>query len=72
MKFVWQGAGNLKGAPSMEDPQPAAPKQPRAAPAAPKPTVALVPPVKKEAPFVMEILSGAGRSEVKFDKPEGK
>jgi pilus assembly protein CpaB len=74
MKFVWQGAGNLKGAPSMEDPPPAAPRQPRAATvaAAPKPTVALVPPPKKETPFVMEILSGAGRSEVKFDKPEGK
>jgi len=72
MKFVWQGAGNLKGAPSMEDPPAAAPKQPRAAPAAPRLMVALAPPPKKAAPFVMEILSGAGRSEVKFDKPEGK
>jgi pilus assembly protein CpaB len=76
MKFVWQGAGNLKGvgAPSMEDPPPAAPRQPRAASAAavPRPAIALAPQPKKEEKFVMEILSGAGRSEVKFDKPEGK
>src|SRR5580698_4084019 len=72
MKFVWGGSGNLKGG-SVEDPPPAAPKQPRTAPApAPKPVVALVPAPKKDEKFVMEILSGAGRSEVKFDKPEGK
>jgi len=81
MKYVWQGAGNLKGAAMPDEPQTAAAPKPRAAPAPPrepKPVVAQLPPVKKEAPFVMEILSGSGRSEVKFDKvdkvdkPEGK
>ena len=80
MKFMWQGAGNLKGAAMPDETQAAPAPRPRAAPQpAPKPVVSqLPPPQKKEAPFVMEILSGSGRSEVKFDKvdksdkPEGK
>jgi pilus assembly protein CpaB len=66
MKFVWGGAGNLKTSPG-DDGVPA----PRPRPA-PKETVAQAPP-KKEPPFVMEILSGASRSETKFEKSgEGK
>jgi pilus assembly protein CpaB len=76
MKFVWQGAGNLKTAPgasaAMDEAGAPAPK-PRVAPQAskePKPLVAQAPP-KKEVPFVMEILSGSGRTETKFEKPAG-
>jgi pilus assembly protein CpaB len=64
MKFVWGGTGNLKTAPGGDDPP--APR-PRVAPKEPKETVAQAPP-KKEPPFVMEILSGASRSETKFEK----
>lgn len=68
MKFVWQGAGNLKSV--TDDPQP--PARPRAEPKEPVRTVAQAPIPKKEPPFVMEILSGGSRSEAKFDKAEGK
>jgi pilus assembly protein CpaB len=50
------------------------PKQaprPRMAPVA-QPMVRELPPVKKEAPFVMEIISGSKKSEVKFDNGGGK
>ena len=67
MKFVWQGSGNLKSAPDTDDA--AVAPRPRMAP---KEVAALPPPPKKPAPFVMEILSGATRTETKFDKPEGK
>jgi pilus assembly protein CpaB len=66
MKFVWGGTGNLKGA-SGDDAPPLPTPRPRAAPEKPREVVAL-PPAKKEQPFVMEILSGASRSETKFEK----
>jgi pilus assembly protein CpaB len=72
MKFVWQGAGNLKTAGAADDP--AATPRPRSVaqtPREPK-VVAQLPPPKKDPPFVMEILSGASRSEKTFEKPEGK
>ena len=72
MKYVWQGAGNLKNSMgvSMEEPVAAAPR-PRVAPREPKPLLAQAPPAPKPPPFVMEILSGAARTETKFDKPAG-
>jgi len=40
---------------------------------APKPVVAEAPPPKKEAPFVMEIISGNKKNETKFEASgEGK
>jgi pilus assembly protein CpaB len=69
MKFVWLGSGNLKmnGA---DGPPPPDAKPRIAAPREPRPIVAQAPPPpKKEAPFVMEILSGSGRTETKFEKP---
>jgi pilus assembly protein CpaB len=63
LKFVWGGTGNLKTAPSGEEPPAPRPR------VAPKETVAPAPPSKKEPPFVMEILSGSSRSETKFEKP---
>ena len=63
-KYVWGGAGNLKSAPSGDDPP-----APHAAPKEPKPVVVQAQPPKKDPPFVMEILSGGSRSETKFDKP---
>lgn len=71
MKFVWGGTGNLKGVSNEE-----ASAAPAAAPAAPRPRMAVerareiapAPPVKKDAPFVMEILSGSARTETKFEK----
>jgi len=71
MKYVWQGAGNLKTAGIADNPDATAtaPK-PRSAPPPPREpkVIAQAPPPKKAAPFVMEILSGAARSEAKFDK----
>jgi len=69
MKFVWGGAGNLKGAPTGEE-APPPPSRPHMAVERPREIVAQAPPVKKEKdpPFVMEILSGASRSETKFEK----
>jgi hypothetical protein len=67
MKYVWGGTGNLKGAQPGEEA--AAPPTPRARFNVERPReVALAPPPKKEAPFVMEILSGSARSETKFEK----
>jgi pilus assembly protein CpaB len=77
MRYVWGGTGNLKTAGITDNPAPvpsAAPK-PRSVPAAPPApkAIAQAPPPKKEAPFVMEILSGGSRSETKFDRSgEGK
>jgi pilus assembly protein CpaB len=48
------------------DGQPDAPR-PRAARPAPKPVAQFVPPARREAPFVMEIISGTKKSETKFD-----
>jgi pilus assembly protein CpaB len=73
MKFVWQGAGNLRTAGVTE---PAAPPKPRNRPPAstePRVVTQTPPPPKKELPYVMEILSGPSRSETKFEKAgEGK
>jgi pilus assembly protein CpaB len=67
MKFVWGGTGNLKGAPAIDDAPPV--PAPRARMNVERPReVAQAPPPKKEAPFVMEILSGSARSETKFEK----
>ena len=84
LRYIWQG-GNLGGrmggnstglprdafGPEELPPTP----RPRVVPA-PKPAMAqAAPPAppKKEVPFVMEILSGASKSETKFEKPgEGK
>jgi pilus assembly protein CpaB len=68
MRYVWGGSGNLKlPMPGGEDPPPVPTPRPRMAP--PKETAQAAPPKKeKEQPFVMEILSGASRSETKFDK----
>jgi pilus assembly protein CpaB len=72
MKFIWGGTGNLKSAPGADDPPPPTPR-PRMAPREIREVVAVAPPPKKEAPFVMEILSGSARSETKFEKaPEVK
>lgn len=73
MKYVWQGSGNLKGtAGQFADGEEGAAK-PRQSPKEPRPVVAQVAPPKKDPPFVMEILSGASRSETRFEKPvEGK
>ena len=73
MAYMWGNAGKgLRPGPPMDDPEAA---KPRRAPA-PKPVVLvapLPPPVKKEAPFNMEIISGTSKTEVKFDKSgEGK
>ncbi|HTX37781.1 MAG TPA: Flp pilus assembly protein CpaB [Bryobacteraceae bacterium] len=54
-----------------ENNPPAAPR-PRAAPAPRVQPVAVAPPPKKEAPFVMEILSGTKKTEQKFDNGGGK
>ena len=68
MRYVWGGAGNLKSAPTGDEPPAPAPR-PRAAPRETSEMVAKAPAVtKKEAPFVMEILSGGVRSETKFEK----
>jgi pilus assembly protein CpaB len=68
MRYVWGGTGNLKSAPTGDEPPAPAPR-PRAAPRETSEMVAKAPPVaKKEAPFVMEILSGGVRSETKFEK----
>jgi hypothetical protein len=65
MKYVWGGMGNLKSAPAEDEPVPVA----RMRPGTERPReVAVQTPPKKEAPFVMEILSGASRSETKFEK----
>jgi len=52
--------------------EPAAPPAPRARPAAPPVPVAKADPPKKEVPFVMEIISGTKKSEMKFSSGEGK
>jgi pilus assembly protein CpaB len=68
MRYVWGGAGNLKSVPAGDEPPAPAPR-PRAVPRETREMVAQAPPVpKKEAPFVMEILSGGVRSETKFEK----
>jgi pilus assembly protein CpaB len=74
MKFVWQGAGNLKGASGTNEagPGPAPAPRPRAAPREDRLVLAQQAPPRKEPPFVMEILSGSSRSETKFDKSEVK
>ena len=70
MRFVWGGTGNLKSQPGADDPPAPAAPRPRAVPK--EQTVTQAAP-KKEPPFVMEILSGATRSETKFEKaPEDK
>ena len=70
---MWGNAGKGLKPTALDTDEPPAQK-PRRAPA-PKP-VALVappPPVKKEVPFNMEIISGTSKTEVKFDKSgEGK
>jgi pilus assembly protein CpaB len=66
MRYVWGGAGNLKAAPTGDEPPVPAPRaRPREIA-----TQAPPPPPKKEKdpPFVMEILSGGARSEAKFEK----
>jgi pilus assembly protein CpaB len=70
MKFVWGGTGNLKGVGGADDTPAAAPPtpRPRMAVERAREVVAAPPPPKKEAPFVMEILSGSSRSETKFEK----
>jgi pilus assembly protein CpaB len=73
LAYMWGAAGKgLK--PTMAIDEPPAEK-PRRAPA-PKPAALVAPPpppVKKEAPFNMEIISGTSKTEVKFDKTgEGK
>ncbi|MGD0868623.1 MAG: Flp pilus assembly protein CpaB [Bryobacteraceae bacterium] len=72
LAYMWGTAGKgLKPTMALDEP-PA--EKPRRAPA-PKPVavVAPAPPVKKEAPFNMEIISGTSKTEVKFDKSgEGK
>jgi len=68
---MWGNAGRgLKPTPVADDPDVV---KPRRAPA-PKPVaVVALPPVKKEVPFNMEIISGTSKTEVKFDKSgEGK
>jgi pilus assembly protein CpaB len=70
MRFVWQGAGNLKMSgggdePVVNTPRRSAPKEPKLV------VVQAAPAAKKEPPFVMEILSGPSRSETKFEKPAG-
>jgi pilus assembly protein CpaB len=67
MRYVWGGTGNLKSAPSGDEPPVPTPR-PRVAPERPREIIAQAPPPKKEAPFVMEILSGGARSETKFEK----
>ncbi len=57
----------------LNDGNPPAAPRPRAAPPAPRvQPVAVAPPPKKEAPFVMEILSGDKKTEQKFDNGGGK
>jgi pilus assembly protein CpaB len=66
MKYVWGGMG-MKGAQPTDDAPPV--PAPRARMNVERPReVAQAPPPKKEQPFVMEILSGAVRSETKFEK----
>jgi len=70
MKYVWGSMANMKGAAASDDAPPV--PTPRMRPAAmaverPREVAAQAPP-KKEAPFVMEILSGSARSETKFEK----
>jgi len=71
LAYLYQGGGKLKLAPiPSQDDQLVA--KPRTAPA-PKPVIAQAPPPRKEAPFVMEIISGTAKTETKFDKSgEGK
>ena len=67
MKYVWGGMA-LKGAQPSEDVTPVPAPRVRPAMERPRAIVAKAPPPKKEAPFVMEILSGSVRSETKFEK----
>ena len=67
MKYVWGGTGSLKSGP-MPDDGPAPTPRARFNVERPREVVAQAPPPKKEQPFVMEILSGAARSETKFEK----
>lgn len=70
MKYVWGSMANLKGATASEEAPPVpTPRMRPAAMAVERPReVAVQAPPKKEAPFVMEILSGGARSETKFEK----
>ena len=75
LAYMWGAAGKgmgFKAMPSTNVDEPVAEK-PRRAPA-PKPVAVVAPPpVKKEVPFNMEIISGTSKTEVKFDKSgEGK
>jgi len=72
LKFVWQGAGNLKmPGVNVDEPVAGAAPKPRPQPKEPKVLAQNTPPPqKKEAPFVMEILNGTSRQETKFEKPE--
>lgn len=65
LALLFRGGGKLNLPEG--DGQPGAPR-PRAARPAPKPVAQFVPPVRREAPFVMEIISGIKKSETKFDK----
>jgi pilus assembly protein CpaB len=67
MKYVWGGMANMRGATASDDAPPVPAPRMRPAPEKPR-EVAVQTPPKKEAPFVMEILSGAARSETKFEK----
>lgn len=67
LKYVWGGTGNLKSAPSADDPPVPTPR-PRMAPVREVRETVAAAPAKKEAPFTMEILSGSARSETKFEK----
>ena len=63
-----------KAKPTESQPAPAAPRPRPATRVAPPVTAAVVaPPAKREAPFVMEIISGNTKKETKFENPgEGK
>jgi pilus assembly protein CpaB len=66
MKYVWGGMASMKGAQPTDDAPPVA--TPRARPVAERPREIVAAAPKKEQPFVMEILSGAARTETKFEK----
>lgn len=73
VKTPGTAVAKLFGSGSLDTPPAAGPAPPRRM-ATPVATVAreLAPPVKKEQPFVMEIISGTSRKEAKFDGGGGK
>src|ERR1017187_4397963 len=73
LAYLWGAAGRgMKPIPAMGADEPQAVK-PRAAPRPVVMVAPLPPPVKKEVPFNMEIISGTSKTEVKFEKSgEGK